>query len=98
MATSRSLFVGFNNGTKGAVVLRSSGATPIPTASADFVGKEGCSATQLAAGCEGVGGNGLGTGATRFFDSVVAGATGSESLYLTAGNGTGPAGLYRLPD
>ena len=34
MATSRSLFVGFNNGTKGAVVLRSSGATPVPTASA----------------------------------------------------------------
>ncbi|MFL5358667.1 hypothetical protein [Archangium sp.] len=98
MATSRSLFVGFNNGTKGAVVLRSSGAPPIPTASADFVGKEGCSAAQLAAGCEGVGGNGLGAGATRLFDGVVAGAAGSESLYLTAGDGTGPVGLYRLPD
>jgi hypothetical protein len=98
MATPRSLFVGFNNGTKGAVVLRSSGATPVPTASADFVGKDGCSATQLAAGCAGVGGNGLGTGATRLFDGVVAGAADSESLYLTAGDGTGPVGLYRLPD
>lgn len=97
-ATSRSLFVGFNNGTKGAVVLRSSGATPIPTARGDFVGTGGCSAAQLASGCEGVGGNGLGAGATRLFDGVVAGATGFESLYLTAGNGTGPAGLYRLPD
>jgi hypothetical protein len=98
MATPRSLFVGFNNSTKGVVVLRSSGATPVPTARADFVGKGGCSAAQLATGCEGVGGNGLGAGATRLFDGVVAGDSGSESLYLTAGNGTGPAGLYRLPD
>lgn len=95
-ATPRSLFVGFNHATKGAVVLRATGTAP--TARADFVGKDGCSADQLPAGCEGLGGNGLGAGAMRVFDSVVAGATGSETLYLTAGDGSGPVGLYRLPD
>jgi hypothetical protein len=98
VATPRSLFVGFNNAAKGVVVLRTSAAAAATRA--DFVGKDGCSAAQLSAGCQGLGGYGLGQGAavSRLFDGVVTGATGSESLYLTAGNGTGPVGLYRLMD
>ncbi|MGZ3460012.1 MAG: hypothetical protein ACXU86_16080, partial [Archangium sp.] len=96
VATPRSLFVGFDNGSRGAVVFRTSVA--LPASRSDFTGALGCSAAQYPAGCAGVGGNGLGAGATRLFDAKVIGPTGSESVYLTAGDGTGPAGLFRLLD
>jgi hypothetical protein len=46
----------------------------------------------------GLAGNGLGAGATRIFDGKVLGASGGELVFLTAGDGIGPAGLYRLVD
>ncbi|WP_375765457.1 hypothetical protein NR798_27510 [Archangium gephyra] len=93
VATANALYVGFDNASRGAVVLRTS--TTAPISRGDFTGKEVCSAALFPTGCEGLGGNGLGAGATRIFDGK---ALGTGSLYLTAGNGTGPAGLYRLVD
>jgi hypothetical protein len=93
VATANALYVGFDNASRGVVVMRAS--TPAPLGRDDFTGKEGCSAAQFPSGCEGLGGNGLGAGATRLFDGK---ALGTGSVYLTAGNGTGPAGLHRLVD
>jgi hypothetical protein len=93
VATANALYVGFDNASRGVVVMRA--ATPAPLGREDFLGKERCSAAQFPSGCEGLGGNGLGAGATRLFDGK---AIGTGSVYLTAGNGTGPAGLYRLVD
>ncbi|HEY0096263.1 MAG TPA: hypothetical protein VGB96_18180, partial [Archangium sp.] len=93
VATSRSLFVGFDNGTQGVVVLRTS--HPQPALRSDFTGADECSAAQHPAGCEGLGGSGLGEGVTRIFDGK---ALGTGTVYLTAGTGSGPAGLYRLVD
>jgi len=93
VATANALYVGFDNASRGVVVMRAS--TPAPLGRDDFTGKEGCSAVHFPSGCEGLGGNGLGAGATRIFDGK---ALGTGSVYLTAGNGTGPAGLYRLVD
>ncbi|MFY0568133.1 hypothetical protein ACN28E_30465 [Archangium lansingense] len=96
VATANGLYVGFDNASRGVVLLRAS--TPAPLNRSDFTGLAGCSAAQFPAGCAGLGGNGLGAGATRIFDGKALGASGSESVYLTAGNGTGPAGLFRLMD
>ena len=96
VATPRLLFVGFDNGSRGVEVWRTS--VPLPASRSDFTGALGCSAAQSPAGCEGVGGNGLGAGAMRLFDAQVVGAPGTESVYLTAGDGAGPVGLFRLLD
>jgi len=96
VATATALYVGFDNASRGVVLLRASMANPVTRAG--FMGKGGCSAAQSPAGCEGLGGSGLGVGATRIFDGEVLGASGIESVYLTAGDGTGPAGLFRLRD
>ncbi|WPB81626.1 hypothetical protein KYC5002_21215 [Archangium violaceum] len=96
VATANALYVGFDNASRGAVLLRAFTATPINRD--DFKGREGCSAAQFPASCEGLAGNGLGTGATRFFDGKALGASGSESVYLTAGDGIGAARLYRVTD
>lgn len=93
VATANALYVGFDNASRGVVLLRASTAAPISRD--DFKGAAGCSAAQLHSGCEGLGGNGLGVGATRIFDGK---ALGAGSVYLIAGNGTGPAGLFRLND
>ncbi|KFA92596.1 hypothetical protein [Archangium violaceum] len=96
VATANALYVGFDNASRGAVLLRAFTAAPINRD--DFKGREGCSAAQFPASCEGLAGNGLGAGATRFFDGKALGASGSESVYLTAGNGLGAARLYRVTD
>jgi hypothetical protein len=93
VATANALYVGFDNASRGVVVMRAS--TPAPLGRGDFTGKEGCSAAQFPSGCVGLGGNGLGAGATRIFDGK---ALSTGSVHFTAGNGTGPAGLYRLVD
>ncbi|QRK07057.1 hypothetical protein JQX13_44570 [Archangium violaceum] len=94
VATTKALYVGFDNGERGVVLLRAVTAAPLNRD--DFKGMGDCSAAQYPAGCEGLGGNGLGVGATRVFDGRTIGGTGS--VYLTAGDGTGPAGLFRLQD
>ncbi|WP_257447204.1 hypothetical protein [Archangium lipolyticum] len=96
VATSRSLFVGFDNGTQGAVVLRTSQARPAQRS--EFTGMEGCSAAQHPTGCAGLEGSGLGVGATRLFDGVAFGPAGDEAACFTAGTGTGPVRLFRLRD
>ncbi|OJT22505.1 hypothetical protein BO221_22285 [Archangium sp. Cb G35] len=96
VATANALYVGFDNASRGAVLLRAFTAAPINRD--DFKGREGCSAAQFPASCEGLAGNGLGTGATRIFDGKALGPSGSESVYLTAGDGIGAARLYRVTD
>jgi hypothetical protein len=46
----------------------------------------------------GLGGNGLGVGATRIFDGVASSLGGTEALYLTAGNGSSAVRLFRTMD
>jgi hypothetical protein len=96
VATASSLYVGFDNPTQGTVLLRASG--PTPSTQADFVGSAGCSAAQHPATCAGLGGNGLGVGATRFFDGVASSLGGTDDLYFTAGNGTSAVRLFRVKD
>ncbi|AKJ04526.1 Flagellar hook-length control protein FliK [Archangium gephyra] len=96
VATANALYVGFDNASRGVVLLRAPTAAPVSRD--DFKGREGCSAAQFPSTCEGLAGNGLGAGATRIFDGKVLGASTGERIYLTAGNGVGPAGLYRLVD
>jgi hypothetical protein len=93
VATANALYVGFDNASRGVVVLRAS--TPAPVSREDFQGRTGCSAAQFPTGCEGLAGNGLGAGVTRIFDGK---AIGTGAIYLTAGNGTAPAGLFRMLD
>jgi hypothetical protein len=97
VATTNALYVGFDNASRGVVLLRAPTAAPLSRD--DFKGAAGCSATQFpAGGCEGLGGNGLGVNVTRIFDGKALGASGTEAVYLTAGDGTGPAGFFRLVD
>ena len=96
VATANALYVGFDNASRGVVLLRAPTAAPVSRD--DFKGREGCSAAQYPSACVGLAGNGLGAGATRIFDGKVLGASGGELVFLTAGDGIGPAGLYRLVD
>jgi hypothetical protein len=96
VATSRALFVGFDNSTQGAVVMRASGSAP--SARSDFTGTKGCSAAQHPASCAGLGGNGLGVSATRIFDGAALDLGGTEAAWLTAGDGTTAVRLFRMMD
>jgi hypothetical protein len=95
-ATASHLYVGFDNSTRGAVLLRTSAATP--RTQADFQGRDGCSAASRATGCEGLGGDGLGVGASRFFDALAQEEDGTGAVYLTAGDGAGPVRVFRVAD
>jgi hypothetical protein len=95
-STPTHLYLGFDNA-QGVVLFRSAAAAP--ATAADFTGESGCSATAHPAGCTGIGGNGLGSASnTRLFDAVGASFTGASYLYLTAGSGSGPVRVYRVPD
>ncbi|XXF80679.1 hypothetical protein P2318_13275 [Myxococcaceae bacterium GXIMD 01537] len=95
-ATPRHLVLGFNNSREGIVLMRSEGSNPANTA--DFRGGAACVASQHPEVCAGLGGNGLGVGATRIFDGEALSFDGQVSVYLTAGDGSGPVRVFRLAD
>jgi hypothetical protein len=89
------LYVGFNNASSspaGVQIYRT--ANPAAATQADFTGQNGCPAG--GSGCAGIGGNGLGQGVTRIFDGRAISFPGGTAIYLTAGTGTSPVGLFRI--
>ena len=92
-ATSSRLYVGYNN-TAGLVLYRSKGSSP--AARADFEGAGGCNASAAPSACDGLGGRGLGAGATRIFDGRVLTFASKDYVYLTAGDGTSGFRVFRL--
>ena len=95
VATAQHLYVGFDN-PQGFVLLRTAVAAPATVA--DFQGAGGCSASQHPTGCAGLGGNGLGAGVTRVFQGLVVHLGTTESVYLTAGTGSGPVRVFRITE
>jgi hypothetical protein len=92
-ATSSRLYVGYNNAA--GLVLYRSRVSP-PASRADFEGTAGCDASLAPSSCDGLGGRGLGAGATRIFDGRVIASGGKDYVYLTAGNGSSGFRVYRL--
>jgi hypothetical protein len=93
-ATPRWLYLGFDNGSTGVQLYR---AAVAPAAAGDFQGEAGCRPGTL--GCQGLGGNGFGDPTvTRIFDFRVFTVDGVTSLWITAGDGSGPVRVYRIPD
>jgi hypothetical protein len=90
--TSQHLYIGFDNGS-GLVLYRTSKAGAI--AISDFTGRFDASCPASGT-CQGLGGNGLGTGATRIFDGKAFAISGAEGLYLAAGDGTNPVRIFRV--
>jgi hypothetical protein len=95
VATGAWLYLGFDNGA-GVQLYRTAAATPVNAS--DFQGQGGCAAGT--AGCQGLGGNGLGDAArsTRFQDGKALSPPGAAGLYFTTGNGSDPARLHRILD
>jgi hypothetical protein len=96
VATPTHLYVGFDDATDGIRLYRSSTTTPV--ALSDFQGKGGCLASAGPVLCSGLGGNGLGAGATRIFDGRALNYGGADYLYLTAGTGAGGVAVFRVPE
>jgi hypothetical protein len=92
-ATASHLYVGFDNAA-GVQLYRAATATPINQG--DFAGAAGCNAAQHASGCAGIGGAGLGAGATRFFDGKALTFPSGEQLFVSAGDGAAAARLFRF--
>jgi hypothetical protein len=92
-ATAAHLYVGFDNAA-GVQIYRAQTATPIDQG--DFAGAAGCNAAQHPAGCAGIGGPGLGAGATRFFDGKALAFPSGEQLFVAAGDGASAARLFRF--
>jgi hypothetical protein len=89
--------VGFDNAADGVQILRSSAA--VPTLAADFTGEAGCTGSLPA--CAGLGGSGLGAPAgtnVRFHDAKTLSFPSGSWVYVTAGSGTGPVRVYRIPE
>jgi hypothetical protein len=93
-ATPRWLYLGFDNGSTGVQLYR---AAVAPAALGDFQGEAGCRPGTV--GCHGLGGNGFGDPTvTRIFDFRVFTVDGVTSLWIAAGDGSGPVRVYRIPD
>jgi hypothetical protein len=93
-ATRGWLYVGFDNATTGVQVFRSA---VVPRSLSDLKGRGGCAAGS--AGCEGLGGNGLGRARnTRVLDARVIDSGAGPELWLIVGDGAGAASVYRVAD
>lgn len=89
-ATSQHLYVGFDNGS-GVVLYRTS--KPGALSISDFTGRFDASCPAIGT-CQGFGGNGLGSGATRIFDGKALTISGTEGVYAAAGDGTSPVQIF----
>jgi hypothetical protein len=67
-----------------------------PATRADFEGAGGCDASTAPSACDGLGGRGLGAGATRIFDGRVLTFNGKDYVYLTAGDGNSGFRVFRM--
>jgi hypothetical protein len=97
VATPGHLYLGLDDPGAGVHLYRTAAARP--STAADFTGADGCLAGT--AGCEGLGGDGLGDPATlvRIFDAkAIPAADGTTDLYLTAGDGVAPVRVIRVED
>ena len=92
-ATASHLYVGFDNAS-GVQLYRARTATPVSRA--DFAGASDCNAAQHPAGCAGIGGSGLGAGATHLFDGKALTFPSGEQLFVAAGDGATAARLFRF--
>ena len=98
-ASARYLYLGFNRA-GGARVFRTANLNP--SSLSDFTGQGGCIAGS--AGCQGLGGDGLGDPSNaRLFDArVIADAQGNAALFVSAGNPSAtpaaPVRVYRIPE
>lgn len=94
LSTGTQLYVGLDDGTAGIHLFRSS--ADLPASAADFVGRDGCIAGS--AGCEGIGGDGLGTPDTlqQIFDAKVIEWSGGTDLFLAAGDGASAVRIVRI--
>ena len=92
-ATANTLFIGFNNAS-GVQIFKTTAATP--TLRSDFTGQLGCVAG--VAGCNGLGGKGLGAPATntRILDAKAMTFNAQSWLYVVAGNATAPVQVFRV--
>jgi hypothetical protein len=93
VATDRWLYVGLDGAAGGARLFR---APRAPAAASDFQGSGGCSAAEPS--CEGLGGNGLGVGATRIAGAARADVDGVPAVWILAGDGSGPLVLLRVSE
>ncbi len=95
VATPEHLYVGYDNADDGLVIFRTAAATP--TARGDFEGDGSCSAAAHPAGCEGIGGAGLGNAAnTRIFFAIALQFGDDASVYLSVGSGADAVRIHRL--
>jgi hypothetical protein len=94
LATSRFLYLGFDDATTGAQLFRTRVASP--SAISDFQGQNGCAAGT--AGCSGLGGAGLGdaTTTTRFLDAKAVTAGGKTTVYVLGAGASGAQRLYAI--
>lgn len=94
LATPTHLYVGFDDATTGLHVFRT--GLPAPAVASDFSGKDGCVAGN--GGCEGIGGDGFGLGATlsRIFDAKVIPSGNAFEVVVAAGNGADPVRIVRI--
>ena len=83
------LFVGYNDA-NGVNLYRTQAASPAVT---DFTGAGACTA---GAPCVGLGGAGLGAGATHLFDGEALAFAGASYLFLTAGTGSDRVSVFRV--
>jgi len=89
LATSKYLYLGFDDATTGVQLFRTS---VVPTRISDFKGSDGCSAGT--AGCVGLGGGGFGDATrTRFLGAQAITIAGSTTVYATV---AGASGAMRL--
>jgi hypothetical protein len=94
LATQRYLYLGFDNAVTGLQLFRTE---VVPATLGAFRGRDGCVAG--ATGCQGLGGNGFGAPAvTRLFGAAALTSVGSTTVYVAAGDATGPLRLYALPE
>lgn len=92
VATDRWLYVGVD-APGGVRLFRAARA---PSVAADFTGRDGCSAALPS--CQGLGGDGLGVGATYLAGAARAEVNGVAWLWILAGDGAGPLRLLRVAD
>ncbi|HET8538329.1 MAG TPA: IPT/TIG domain-containing protein [Anaeromyxobacter sp.] len=98
-ATSRYLYVGYDNAARGVQLWRTASADPAGVA--DFTGRQGCVAGTSGGGgpCEPVGRAGFGSAANaRFLDARGLAFGGSDHVWTTVGDGVTTARVFRVSE
>jgi len=91
VATASHLYVGFNNAS-GVQIFRT--GTAAAAVRSDFSGLQGCDASLST--CRGLGSDVFGPAITRIFDARAFTYSGTEWLYVSAGDGSGSPRIFRM--